>query len=78
MNKAMNQPKATIWIPAAFCGMLSLMKVFLSGAGDPVFFCFLPMCFIFVGINQLVLQKRIESLEAQLKEPSRAMGSMNA
>lgn len=76
MNEAKKNSMAVVWIPAAFCGALSIMKLSLSGAGDPVFYSFLPMCFVYVALHQLAMHKRIESLEAELhKERSQTTGS---
>ncbi len=71
MKKIANRSKRAIWIPAAFCAMLSLMKMLLpNGAGDPAFYSFLPMCFFFSAIVHLSSWKRIEILEAALREHS--------
>lgn len=61
--------KILIWIPAAFCAMLSIPQPFFpDGIGDAAFYCFLPMCFFFVGAFQHSLLKRIEVLEAEKRE----------
>jgi len=59
--------KIGIWTAFAFCAVLSVMKQFLpGGTGDPAFYSFLPRCFFFVGMVQLSLWKRIDSLELAL------------
>ena len=69
MKQLALRSKISIWIPAAFCAMLSLMKMFSpNGTGDPAFYSFLPMCFFFVALVQLSLWKRIEMLETALQE----------
>ena len=52
--------KLTPWLPAIFCGVLSLITVvadvvgrFMTGTanvGVTAFLCFLPMCFFHVGV----------------------------
>jgi hypothetical protein len=72
------------WIPSIFCAFLSLITVvgnlFLafavgrSHAGiEIVFYCFLPMCFFFVGAflshlnkENLALRTRIDQLASEL------------
>jgi len=61
------------WIPAAFCGFLSLIALFgsissESGWWRPAFFAFLPMCFFFVGAATSRMQREIEELRKQLAE----------
>ncbi|MBL4771374.1 MAG: hypothetical protein JKY61_09575 [Planctomycetes bacterium] len=69
MNKSKRIPKSVIWIPAVFCALLSLMKMFMpNGAGDPSFYSFLPMCFFFVASVHHSLWQRIETLENALCE----------
>lgn len=59
----------SIWTAAAFCAMLSIMKMFMpDGSGDGAFYSFLPMCFFFVAAVQHSLWKRIETLENALRE----------
>lgn len=61
--------KTSIWFAAAFCAVLSIMKMSLpDGTGDPAFYSFLPMCFFFVATVHLSLKKRIEALETALRE----------
>ena len=67
------------WLPAMFCAVLSLITVLsdligrfatgTTGAADVVFYCFLPMCFVFVGV--FVSQLRQENRE--LREQIRAL-----
>ena len=69
MKNPTNIPKTLIWLPAAFCAVLSLMKMFFpNGAGDPAFYSCLPVCFFFVAAAHHALWKRIQLLEAALDE----------
>ena len=54
------------WVPAAFCALLSIMKVI--GRDDVTFYCWLPVCFFFAGAFHLELLKRIETLESALAD----------
>lgn len=62
------------WIPAMFCGVLSLIAVaksFVAPAPDatlPVLIGFLPMCFVFVGVCMANMQREIRELRARLSE----------
>jgi hypothetical protein len=61
------------WIPAVFCTFISLMALSASVASDagwwrPVFFAFLPMCFIFVGFATSQMQREIGELRKHLAE----------
>lgn len=62
------------WIPAMFCGVLSLIAVatsFVAPAPDatlPVLIGFLPMCFVFVGVFMANMQREIRELRARLSE----------
>jgi hypothetical protein len=61
------------WIPAAFCAFLSLLALSMqigsdSGAWKPAFFCFLPMCFFFVGGTTSQMQREIRELRRQLTD----------
>lgn len=68
--------KISFWIPAVFCGFLSLMPLFAPllypGGGDgwwrPAFFAFLPMCFFFVGAALLQMHKEVQSLRERLAQ----------
>jgi len=63
------RPKILIWIPAAYCAILSGMKILApEGSGDAAFYAFLPLCFFFVAASQLSLLKKIDQLEALLKD----------
>lgn len=65
MKESTPVSKISIWFPAAFCAILSMMKMFSpNGTGDPAFYSFLPMCFFFVALVHRSLWKRIETLEA--------------
>ena len=69
MKKSKPVSKILIWTPAAFCVMLSIMKMFLpDGSGDPAFYSFLPMCFFFVAAVHHSLWKRIDTLETAMCE----------
>ena len=39
-----------------------------SGAWKPMFYCFLPMCFFFVGLATSQMQRKIRELRMQLAE----------
>lgn len=54
-----------VWVPAAFCAFLSLGKLFLPDGAEPAFYSFLPMCFLWVGIVQLSLWRRLDALDAR-------------
>lgn len=66
------------WTPAIFCAILSLLTVVgdvvayamtgTSGVTANVFYCFLPMCFYFVGAFLLQLQKDNRKLQTRLDE----------
>lgn len=61
--------KVLIWIPAAFCALISVMKMFSpNDAGGPAFYSFLPVCFVFAANVHLEVLKRIESLESALAD----------
>ena len=69
VKKSTRISKISIWTPAAFCAILSGMKMFMpDGTGDPAFYSFLPMCFFFVAAVHHSLWKRIETLETALRE----------
>lgn len=61
------------WIPAVFCAFLSVIALSMqigsdSWAWKPAFFCFLPMCFFFVGAATSQMQREIRELRKQLTE----------
>jgi len=61
------------WIPAVFCTFISLIAISGSVASDagwwrPVFFSFLPMCFVFVGFVTFQMQCKIRELQKHLAE----------
>jgi len=69
MKKKIWRPKILIWIPTVYCVILSGMKMFSpEGTGDAAFYAFLPLCFFFVAASQLSLLKKIDQLEALLKD----------
>lgn len=65
--------KIGFWIPAAFCGFVSLIALFGSATLDgrwwqPTFFAFLPMCFFFVGSSMTQMQRELRELRQRLSE----------
>ena len=66
------------WIPAIFCGVLSLITViadvvgrFLTGTsnvGLTTFLCFLPICFLHVGVMLKNLHGENSELKCRLDE----------
>ena len=54
------------WIPALFCAFLCVMAIATSTT--IVFFSFLPMCFVFVGIVTYSMFRQIRELKAELAE----------
>ncbi len=66
------------WLPAIFCGVLSLITVVtdvvgraMNGtvdAGLSTFLCFLPMCFFFVGVMLKNLRDENRVLKRRLDE----------
>ncbi len=68
------------WIPAIFCAILSLITVTgnliassMNGATpssgiEVVFYCFLPMCFYFVGALLLKLQRENRELRTRIDD----------
>lgn len=60
-------------MPAAFCAFLSVgalvMQIQLrpdSDAWKPAFYCFLPMCFMFVGFVTFAMHKELKDLRERL------------
>ncbi len=70
--------KLTPWMPAIFCGALSLITVladiigrFATGTanvGLSTFLCFLPVCFLYVGAMLNNLRNENRELKRQLEE----------
>jgi hypothetical protein len=62
------------WIPAAFCGFISLIVLVASvrspdfGWWRPAFFAFLPMCFYFVGAATTQMHRELCELRQRLAE----------
>lgn len=61
------------WIPAAFCAVLSALVLGVqlklgsdSSAWKPAFYCFLPMCFYFVGSATAQRHKELKELRQRL------------
>ena len=67
----------SIYIPAAFCAFLSLYALYAPGSSPgstiwkPVFFAFLPMCFLYIGMLMHRMIKRINALQSQIDESKR-------
>lgn len=69
------------WLPAIFCGILSLLTVIADIAGRfttgtdhiglTTFLCFLPMCFFFVGTALKNLRDENQLLKRRLDEALR-------
>ncbi|MBL8692816.1 MAG: hypothetical protein JNJ88_01830 [Planctomycetes bacterium] len=60
-----------LWIPAAFCAFLSwsalgVQLISETAAWKPMFFCFLPMCFFFVGSAMSEMSREIRDLRDQV------------
>jgi hypothetical protein len=61
-----------LFMPAAFCAFLSILVLtnmsmrHHASAWMPAFFCFLPMCFGFVGIVILSMHKELQCLRERL------------
>lgn len=52
-----------VWLSLAFAILLCAMKLLLpNGGGYPAFYCFLPMCFLFVAQSRAVKLKRVDEL----------------
>jgi len=62
------------YVPAAFCAFLCfivlIMQISLnqSTAWGPAFFCFLPMCFFFLGGIFHFMQSQIDALKKEISE----------
>jgi len=61
------------WIPALYCAVLSAVVLIVhlksganSSAWEPGFYCFLPMCFFFVGSVTAQLHKELKELRQRL------------
>ncbi len=67
------------WVSAAYCAVLSFMVFFRSGSkdlpsGQIMFFCSLPMAFIFVGFAIREMQEQIRELRKQVVELEDKLG----
>jgi hypothetical protein len=65
--------RISFWIPAAFCGFISLMALFGLVSLDrhwwqPTFFAFLPLCFFFVGSAMTQMHRELRELRQRLWE----------
>jgi len=59
-----------IWIAPTFCAVLTAIKLLTpGGAGDPAYFCFLPMCFVFAASAQAATHQRLARLEQLADAP---------
>ncbi|HGY92693.1 MAG TPA: hypothetical protein ENK43_16105 [Planctomycetes bacterium] len=75
MDESVRISKVVVWLPAAFCAALSIMKMILPrGSGDPAFYSFLPICFFLVAVIQHSLWKRVTTLETALRDSSAPAG----
>ena len=74
------------WIPTMFCAFLSLITVlgslildFLNGTSrsglDLGFYCFLPMCFYFVGVFLSKLREENTDLRLRIDDLTRALNA---
>jgi hypothetical protein len=68
------------WMPAAFCAFISLLALSMqigsdSWAWKPMFYCFLPMCFFFVGGTMVDMQREIRELSQRLAQLERERSS---
>ncbi|MBT3381106.1 MAG: hypothetical protein HN742_20885 [Lentisphaerae bacterium] len=59
---------APLFIPAAFCALISTMALFIGDSAKPAFFAFLPMCFFFAATPLIAMDKRPTDLEEKLKQ----------
>ncbi|MCB9925528.1 MAG: hypothetical protein H6822_25485 [Planctomycetaceae bacterium] len=68
------------WLPVIFCASLSLITIVANlaaysmtgvsstGSGDMTFYCFMPMCFFFVGAYLSQLKKANQELRHRIDE----------
>jgi hypothetical protein len=58
------------WVPAVFCAFISYTALYSSSDNywRPVFFSFLPMCFVFAGISLWQLQREVRGLRERLAQ----------
>ena len=61
------------WLPALFCAVLSLLALCLWAISSPdrwtpVFFAFLPMCFVFSGMATASMHRQILGLQRELAD----------
>jgi hypothetical protein len=78
ISLARNKQSIAPWSPAVFCAALSLITVYgivtSVGAGGNdwgwavPFVCFLPMCFVFVGMAMSGMRREISELRKQVAE----------
>ena len=85
-----NRSMIAHWVPAVFCAFLSLTALAVQiRANAPflmaAFFCFLPMCFFFVGVvtasnhrELLQLRDRLAALERELSAAPRRLADSDA
>jgi hypothetical protein len=67
------------WLPVGFCAALSVITICQNlrltvinhtdiGGWAIVFLCFLPMCFVFVGMGMFEMRREISELRKQVAE----------
>jgi hypothetical protein len=61
------------WLPALFCACLSVIALTLwarssSERWNPVFFAFLPVCFVFFGLVTSSMHREISALQSEVAE----------
>lgn len=58
------------WLPFAFCSFLVFQYISGPHTVDSWFYIaiWLPMCFFFVGTVMYLMQKQIQTLQAELRE----------
>jgi TRAP-type C4-dicarboxylate transport system permease small subunit len=60
------------WIATAFCVFLCIFALVAWARSnspslwEPIFFSFLPICFVFVAINLSTMQREIDQLRQQI------------
>ena len=60
------------WMPALFCAFLSIMALTSqiggtdNGSWKPAYYCFLPMCFFFMGNLTWQMSREIKDLRQQV------------
>ena len=76
--------KIAHWLPAIFCGFLSLiaLNASIDAKGSewwrPAFFSFLPMCFFFVGNVTFQMHRELRELRQRLASVAPDSGKKSA